>query len=228
MENMNFFDLAVSAIVILLALKGFFNGLFKEVFGLIGIVGGVYVGSHYAVEVGKYLNTEFFHLQNDTAIEFTGFLVALIVFWIGMSFIGTIFTKISSSSGLGIVNRILGAIFGGGKIFLIFAIIAYAFSNIQMAKSKIEEWKQHSILLPVMIQAGSYILKFEVPDEVKNSVDEAIEKTSNSVKETVQDVVEEEVKNVINNKVDEITTQTTNEEDSVELELEETKHELQH
>ena len=44
--DLNYFDMAVGSIVLLLGLKGLLNGFSKELFGLIGIVGGLFVASH--------------------------------------------------------------------------------------------------------------------------------------------------------------------------------------
>jgi membrane protein required for colicin V production len=50
--DFSIFDLIVGSIILLLGLKGILNGFFKELFGLIGIVGGIFVGSRVANEVG--------------------------------------------------------------------------------------------------------------------------------------------------------------------------------
>ena len=108
----NYFDIIASVIILLLGLKGIINGFFKEVFGLIGIIGGIFIASRVGNEVGQYLSNLIFKFENSAAINFTGFLVALAVFWFFMIVVGYIFKKLSSVSGLGIFDRIFGFIFG--------------------------------------------------------------------------------------------------------------------
>jgi membrane protein required for colicin V production len=42
MENISLLDLISIALIILLGIKGVFRGFIKEVFGLVGIIGGIY------------------------------------------------------------------------------------------------------------------------------------------------------------------------------------------
>jgi len=69
----NYFDLVASIIILLLGLKGILNGFFKEIFGLIGIIGGIFIASRFGSDVGNYLNDLIFNFTNEGAVSFTGF-----------------------------------------------------------------------------------------------------------------------------------------------------------
>ena len=43
MQDIEVFDLVIILITLLLGLKGLFRGLIKEVFGIVGIVGAIFV-----------------------------------------------------------------------------------------------------------------------------------------------------------------------------------------
>ena len=45
MQDFAVFDLIIIAITLILGLKGLFRGLIKEVFGIIGIIGAIFVAS---------------------------------------------------------------------------------------------------------------------------------------------------------------------------------------
>jgi len=113
----NYFDLIVSIIILFLGLKGIVNGFLKEVFGLIGIIGGIFIASRLGDSVGKFLSDLIFNFDNNSAISFTGFLATLVVFWLIMIVVGLMFKKLSSLSGLGALDKILGFIFGVSKFF---------------------------------------------------------------------------------------------------------------
>jgi len=180
----SYFDIVATIIILFLGLKGILNGFFKELFGLIGIIGGIFIASRLGNEVGAYLSDLVFHFENSAAINFTGFLVTLAVFWLFMIFIGFIFKKLSKMSGLGPVDKILGFVFGAGKFFLIAAVIAHAAYNIKAVKSTIDSNLHNSVLFPVLVKTGSYIMKLD-PVEITDTINDTIDKTKNEVQKQI-------------------------------------------
>ncbi|WP_373035945.1 CvpA family protein [Sulfurimonas sp.] len=190
----NYFDLIASIIILMLGLKGILNGFFKEAFGLIGIIGGIFVASRVGDSVGQYISDMVFKFENSAAINFSGFLVTLAVFWIFMITVGYIFKKLSLLSGLGIFDRILGFVFGASKFFLIAAVIAHAAYNIKAIKSTIEVPMQNSILFPVLISTGAFIMKLdpvEISDDINNGIDKVTNEVNNTIKTSTQKIVED-------------------------------------
>jgi membrane protein required for colicin V production len=201
MQDFSIFDIVVITITLLLGLKGLFRGFIKEVFGLIGIVGGVFVASRFALDVGQ-LVAPILALEKSSSIELMGFIVGLIVFWIIAYIVGMILTKIFSLSGLGIFDKILGFLFGAFKVFLILSIIIYALSQVNAIKEKLDETIGDTMTYPILVQGGAFIIqldKEEFTKEMKNSVDSAVEKT----KETVNDISQKEIQKQLNELKDE-------------------------
>lgn len=194
--DINYFDIVVGAIVLLLGLKGIINGFFKEMFGLIGIIGGIFIASRYGEAIGQQISDLLFHFENSAAINFTGFLATLAVFWIVMIALGSLFKKLGSASGLGMVDRIFGFIVGSGKFFLIAAVIVYAMNNINAIKTKLEPMMQNSILFPVMSEVGGYIMHLdptEVSEEITQKIEDGTEAISDGAKEIIADTVSQEI-----------------------------------
>ena len=190
--DINYFDLIIGAIVLLLGLKGILNGFFKELFGLIGIIGGVVVASRLAESVGGYLSNAIFHFSNDAAVRFTGFLIVLTVFWVTMIAIGLALKKLSSLSGLGPVDRILGFVFGASKFFLIISIVVYAAYNVKSIRKNIEKPMQNSILFPIMVETGRFIMKMD-PTEETQKITKKIDQTQEALKEKVIESTKEKI-----------------------------------
>lgn len=194
----NYFDLVASIIILFLGLKGILNGFFKEVFGLIGIVGGIFIASRTGERVGQLLSDLIFNFQSSAAISFSGFLTTLAIFWLVMIAIGMIFKKLSIMSGLGPIDKILGFVFGASKFFLIAAVIAHATYNIKAVKNSIDDFMSTSILFPILVETGSIIMKLdpvEMSDDLNDSLGIDSEEMQKKIDDTIQnstlDIVED-------------------------------------
>jgi len=161
MIDFNYFDVVIASIVLLLGIKGFMNGFIKEVFGLIGLVGGVYFASRLAGTAADFIDTNFLHLENTALLKLIGFLAILILIWLSATILGSIFSKLTSASGLGFLNRLFGFIAGGGKYFLIFALIVTALSNVSLVKDNLEKHVSDSVLYPYLKKSGSYLINLD-------------------------------------------------------------------
>jgi len=220
--EINYFDLIASVVILLLGLKGILNGFFKEAFGLIGIIGGLFVASRVGERVGEYLNNTVFHFANTSAINFTGFLVTLAAFWLVMIAVGVAFKKLSSMSGLGLIDRVLGFIFAAGKFFLIAAVIAFAVYNVKSFRTAIDTSMKNSILFPILVKTGGYIMKID-PTKMSEKVNSTIDEGTKKVQEGIQQSIEQNVAQHMD-KVKEALQEATHK--TVEEEHEETaKHE---
>ncbi len=198
MQEFNLFDLVVLVVTVLLGLKGLFNGLIKEAFGLIGIIGGIYVASRLASTVGRTLAPSI-GINNSASISLMGFIISLAVFWVLAYVVGTIISKLTSLSGLGIFDRLLGFLFGMGKIFCILAVIIYALSRISAINTKIESLVGTSIAYPLLLQTGNYIVKLkEVPlaIEAKKAVSSTIDAAKKNLKDVNSKNIEKQVQGI--------------------------------
>ena len=230
MQSFAIFDLIILSITLILGLKGLFRGLIKEVFGIIGIIGAIFVASRISKEIGDLI-APILVLENEATIKLIGFIVALVAVWLVVYSAGVIVSKIFAASGLGIVDRIFGFIFGAAKIFLIFSVIAYALYQVQSFKKVIDEKFADSIVMPHLISVGSYIIKLDTAT-ITNSIDKAvdsakgsasvIEETTSSIKDGVEstvngvkDAVEEEVVQKVEEQIQETTDATEEQIDSV-------------
>ena len=194
----NYFDLVASVIILFLGLKGILNGFFKEVFGLIGIVGGIFVASRAGNEVGQYISDLIFKFESSSAIGFAGFLTTLAFFWLFMILIGNIFKKLTMMSGLGPIDKILGFIFGASKFFLIAAVIAHATYNIKAVKSSVDEYMSNSILFPILVETGSYIMKLD-PVEMSSEIDGTLDIDTDDMQNKLENAINDTTKSIVQN-----------------------------
>lgn len=198
--DVNLFDLVVGVIILLLGLKGILNGFFKELFGLIGIIGGIFVASRIGTSIGTLVNDMIFHFESESAVSFTGFIFTLAIFWISMIALGLIFKKLSKLSGLGPVDKIFGFILGSGKFFLIGAVIAFSIFNIKTIRTNLEPMMSNSILFPVLVETGGLIMKIDpidVVDDINESVKDIQVNAQEAINKQVAIEVDKKAENII-------------------------------
>ena len=56
MEFVTLFDVVVVSLVLILGIKGVISGLIKEIFGLVGLIGGIVVASRFAAKAGQIIS----------------------------------------------------------------------------------------------------------------------------------------------------------------------------
>jgi len=208
--ELNYFDLIASVIILFLGLKGIINGFFKELFGLIGIIGGIFVASRVGDTVGQEISNLVFKFENNAAISFTGFLVTLAGFWLIMIIAGYTFRKLSSMSGLGVLDKILGFIFGSSKFFLIASVIAYATYNVKAIKSSIDTNLNNSFVFPIMVETGGFIMKLD-PVEISNEINSSVENVSQNIQGTLNKAIDSSTQDILDKTKEELKDQLKNE-----------------
>lgn len=223
MQNIAIFDLVIITITLLLGLKGLFRGIIKEIFGIIGIIGAIFVASRISTQTGELI-APVLVLENQATIKLIGFVIALVIVWLIAYSAGVVVSKIFSASGLGIIDRFFGFLFGMAKIFLIFSVIAYALYQVNSFKKVIDEQFKTSILLPYLLDVGSVIIKLDTT-ALTNNIDKAIETvtdTPSTIQNTTQEI-KQEVDSTLNN-VQEVVEDGV--KDAVEEEVKTTKDKL--
>ncbi|MFY4788456.1 CvpA family protein [Aliarcobacter butzleri] len=223
MQNIAIFDLVIITITLLLGLKGLFRGIIKEIFGIIGIIGAIFVASRISTQTGELI-APVLVLENQATIKLIGFVIALVIVWLIAYSAGVVVSKIFSASGLGIIDRFFGFLFGMAKIFLIFSVIAYALYQVNSFKKVIDEQFKTSILMPYLLDVGSVIIKLDTT-ALTNNIDKAIETvtdTPSTIRNTTQEI-KQEVDSTLNN-VQEVVEDGV--KDAVEEEVKTTKDKL--
>jgi len=164
---MSMFDAIIIGITLILAIKGYFNGIIKELGGLIGIIGGFFLASKFYHQAGVYINENLLEIPNKSAVDLIGFISVFVGFWVVVVFVGFLISKILKASALGGLDRLLGFLFGGAKFFLLISIIISLLWQVAFVKEKLEEFAKKSIVMPILIKTGEKIINL-TPNDIKN------------------------------------------------------------
>ncbi|MEI6865214.1 CvpA family protein [Flavicella sp.] len=146
---MNTFDIIIAALLLFGFLRGIFKGLFVEIASLAALIGGVYGAIHFSFYAGDYLNKQLD--WDEHYISLTAFALTFIGIVVVVSMAGKLLTKIADLAALGILNKILGGIFGLLKVAFILSVILSFFikmNNTIPFVSK-EQMKESILILPV-------------------------------------------------------------------------------
>ena len=104
-------------------IRGIFRGLLKEIFSLVGVLGGFYAAYTYYMLAAKLLSR---WITNPVYLNLLSFMIIFCVVFIIISILGVIINYILKIAFLGWVDRICGAGFGALKGVLIVSVLLIA------------------------------------------------------------------------------------------------------
>jgi len=178
MEGINWFDIGCLVLVVLFGLRGITNGIVKEIFGILGLIGGLFAAMRYKTMAGEWIAAKIPALQNangvlsgDTTQVLIGFIAVLFGVWISCLIIGEIISKFFKWSGLGFVDKIGGFVFSVSKIFLIFAVIVTLASGPMSMNEQTKRYFESSKTAPIFLKIGNWILNLKDDPKIKQSLD---------------------------------------------------------
>ncbi len=178
MEGINWFDVGCLVLVVLFGLRGITNGIIKEIFGILGLIGGLFAAMRYKTMAGEWIAAKIPALQNangvlsgDTTQVLIGFIAVLFGVWISCLIIGEIISKFFKWSGLGFVDKIGGFVFSVSKIFLIFAVIVTLASGPMSMNEQTKKYFESSKTAPIFLKIGNWILNLKDDPKIKQSLD---------------------------------------------------------
>jgi len=125
---MNTFDIIIASLLLFGFVRGLMKGLFVEVASLVALVAGVYGAIHFSYFLGEWLKNSV--SWDEKYVSLAAFAGTFIVIIIVIALMGKILTKIADFASLGILNKLLGGLFGALKIGLILSVVFIFFGKI--------------------------------------------------------------------------------------------------
>lgn len=169
---MNYLDIIIAAPVLYALIKGFLNGLIKEITSLISLIFGVYFGINFS----EYLAPKITNTLNIQE-EFGGVLAFAVLFFVTIlciKGIGYMLDKATRILALGIISKILGGIFGAIKVVVVFSFLLFVTSEYDLINNKT---KKESVLFEPLSQAAEIIIpKIKDHQNVLDKIDEKTKK----------------------------------------------------
>lgn len=176
---MSVLDIVLLALLLFGLIRGFSKGLFVEVASLAALIAGVYGAIHFSDYAATFVedNVEW----DEKYVNIVSFAITFIVIVLVIAIAGKALTRLADFAALGIINKVLGGIFGALKIGLILSIILIVFDTMNKTLPfASEEQLEDSVLYePVKSLAPmifpSILNKKNVLEEDENETDPTLE-----------------------------------------------------
>ena len=182
--GLNIFDIAVIGLILLLSIKGLLNGFTKELFGAIGLIGGIFVASYFHKTVAEYVHNNITDTLSINALNVIALIVIFVLFLLVITYIGKGIALIGNDDHISTTSRLGGMLIKIIKLFFIFALIVFGFSSKPKVAEKFKDTLSSSKLYPLLKSAGASILNLPVLSNVslgkKAAVNSEVKATDNN------------------------------------------------
>lgn len=125
---MSIIDIVLAALLLFGFIRGIIKGLFVEVASLLALILGVYGAIHFSNFAAEFLESKV--NWNEKTINIIAFAITFIIIVLAISLTGKALTKLADFAALGILNKLLGGVFGALKIGLILSVLLIVFNKI--------------------------------------------------------------------------------------------------
>ena len=134
---MNYLDIIIVVPLVYGLIKGFSNGLIKEVTALVALLAGVYV----AINFSLYLEPKVADVLGgyEQFIFIIAFAILFFVSVLCVKAIGFMLEKLTKALALGIISRFLGGFFGLLKVMVIFSFLLFVITDYNLVNKKTKD-----------------------------------------------------------------------------------------
>jgi membrane protein required for colicin V production len=172
---MNVFDIVIAALLIFGFYRGIMKGLLVEVASLAALIIGVYGSIHFSYFISDYLKDKVSWSEEYISLAaFAGTFVLIIVV---IALAGKLLTKLADFASLGVLNKILGGVFGALKIGLILSVVFIFFAKMNntipfVQKETLEKSILYAPVKKIALFIFPSIIKADTTDELIKKISE--------------------------------------------------------
>ncbi|MCK8480243.1 CvpA family protein [Psychroserpens algicola] len=120
-------DIILAALLLFGLIRGFMKGFFVEIASLVALIAGVYGAIHFSNFAAEFLDSKVD--WDEKYINIVAFAITFVVIVLIIALAGKALTKLADFAALGILNKLLGGLFGALKIGLILSVLLIVFDT---------------------------------------------------------------------------------------------------
>ena len=121
-------DIILAVLLLFGLIRGLMKGLFVEVASLVALIAGVYGAIHFSDFAAEFLDSRL--EWDEKYINIVAFAITFVIIVLAIALAGKALTKLADFAALGMLNKLLGAVFGALKIGLILSVVLIVFDNL--------------------------------------------------------------------------------------------------
>ncbi|WP_299115994.1 CvpA family protein [uncultured Winogradskyella sp.] len=125
---MSIIDIVLGALLLFGLIRGAMKGLFVEIASLCALVLGVWGAIHFSYFAADVLEPKVD--WDEKTINIVAFAITFVIIVLAISLAGKALTKLADFAALGVLNKLLGGVFGALKIGLILSVLLIVFNKL--------------------------------------------------------------------------------------------------
>lgn len=173
---MTVIDIVLGGLILFGLIRGFMKGLFVEIASLAALILGVYGAIHFSDFVAEYFESKVD--WNESTINITAFVVTFVIIVLVISLAGKALTKLADFAAMGMLNKLLGGLFGALKIGLILSVILVVLTKMNRTIPFVDE---ETIEDSVLYEPVRSLIPIILPSILESSDDELEENTAQKI-----------------------------------------------
>ncbi len=134
---MSIIDIVLGALLLFGLIRGAIKGLFVEIASLCALVLGVFGAIHFSYFVADLLEPKV--EWDEKTMNIVAFAITFVIIVLAISLAGKALTKLADFAALGMLNKLLGGVFGALKIGLILSVLLIVFNKLNNTLPFMEE-----------------------------------------------------------------------------------------
>lgn len=155
---MNWIDVTLLVVLLLFGLRGYFRGLFREVFSLFGLAAGFIGAARYAESVGAVIAT--YWSGPPIILKGLGFVICFFVIYVLFNLTGWFLHRSAKALFLQTVNRFGGIVLGLGKGVALAALAVFAVTSTTLVPRAAREKLEQSYLVSPLANLADALIRF--------------------------------------------------------------------
>ncbi len=174
---MNYLDIIITVSLLYGLIKGFSNGLVKEVTSLSALFIGLYV----ALNFSEFLEPKFIDVLDgyQQFVPVLAFGILFLVSVLCIKSLGIVVDKLTKVLALGVFSKIFGGVFGFLKVVVIFSFLLFVITDYNLVD---KQTKEDSVLFGPLTEATRIITpQLKKHQSILNKIDKGTEKVKEKI-----------------------------------------------
>tara|TARA_B100000780_G_scaffold234195_1_gene174525 strand:- start:384 stop:929 length:546 start_codon:yes stop_codon:yes gene_type:complete len=178
---MNYLDIIIAVPLLYGLLKGFSNGIVKEVTSLFALLIGVYV----AVNFSEFLEPKFIDILHayQEFVPVLAFGVLFLVSVLCVKALGFFVDRLTKALALGLFSRLFGGVFGFLKVVVVFSFLVFFITDYNLVN---KQTKEDSVLFDPLVDVANIItLQLKKHQPILDKIDKEAKRTKDKINQKI-------------------------------------------